>query len=92
VVLIDGITIGRPCCGVHNYPEALGSNRHRFCRDYRHHICAVEGCEAAVEPKYLTCCVSDHRLLETYHKKRDKALFQLRGRLQRANVSHHNDS
>ncbi|KAF7372143.1 hypothetical protein MVEN_00073200 [Mycena venus] len=94
VVVIDGITIGRPCCGVHNCPEPLRSNRHRFClgHDDRHYICAVEGCEAAVEHDFLTCHNADHRLLETNHKKRDKALFQLRGRLQRANVSHPNDA
>jgi hypothetical protein len=30
--------------------------------------------------------------LEMNHKKRNKALFQLRGRLQRANISHPNDA
>ncbi|KAJ7176233.1 hypothetical protein C8R43DRAFT_943027 [Mycena crocata] len=45
VLVVDGITIGHPCCGVHDCPEALITNRHRFCRghDHRHHICAVEG-------------------------------------------------
>ncbi|KAJ6562697.1 hypothetical protein DFH09DRAFT_1478636 [Mycena vulgaris] len=94
VIVIDGITIGRPCCGVHNCPEALANNRHRFCpgHDYRHHICTVEVCEEAVEPEFLTCGEATHRQLETNHKKRNKALFQLRGRLQRANVSHPNDA
>ncbi|KAK6967007.1 hypothetical protein R3P38DRAFT_2512649, partial [Favolaschia claudopus] len=43
VVVIDGITIGHPCCGIHNCPEPLISNRHRFCYGHNHHdkICAV---------------------------------------------------
>lgn len=40
----------------------------------------------------MTCTIPEHRQLEQNHKKRDKALFQLRGRLQRANVSHPNDA
>ncbi|KAJ7165520.1 hypothetical protein C8R43DRAFT_1122234 [Mycena crocata] len=57
-----------------------------------HHICVVEGCEQAVEVNFMTCGIAEHRELERNHKKRDKALFQLRGRLQRANVSHPNDA
>ncbi|KAJ7353282.1 hypothetical protein DFH08DRAFT_987489 [Mycena albidolilacea] len=94
VLVIDGITIGHPCCGVHDCPEPLITNRHRFCRghDHRHHICAVEGCEQPVEPTFMTCPIVEHRQLELTHKTRDKALFQLRGRLQRATVSHPNDA
>ncbi|KAJ7699251.1 hypothetical protein B0H17DRAFT_926597 [Mycena rosella] len=31
VVVIDGITIGHPCCGVLRCPIPLGNNRHHFC-------------------------------------------------------------
>ncbi|KAJ6592961.1 hypothetical protein B0H19DRAFT_1279753 [Mycena capillaripes] len=95
VLVIDGITIGNPCCGVHDCPEPLINNRHRFCHghDYRHHICAVEGCEHPVEPQFMTCTITEHRELELNHKKRDKALFpELRGRLQRASVSNPDDA
>ncbi|KAK7027044.1 hypothetical protein R3P38DRAFT_2460265, partial [Favolaschia claudopus] len=94
VVVIDGITIGHPCCGIYNCPEPLISNRHRFCHGHNHHhkICAVDGCLEANEDGYMTCAEPDDRLLETNHKKRDKAFFQLRGRLQRSNVAHPNDA
>ncbi|KAK7018933.1 hypothetical protein R3P38DRAFT_2393702, partial [Favolaschia claudopus] len=94
VVVIDGITIGHPCCGVFNCPKPLISNRHRFCdkHDHHHKMCAVEDCQAPNEAGYMTCTEPDHRLLETTHKKRDKAFFQLRGRLQRSNVAHPNDA
>ncbi|KAK7014293.1 hypothetical protein R3P38DRAFT_2463109, partial [Favolaschia claudopus] len=94
VLVIDGITIGHPCCGVHDCPEPLITNRHRFCHGHyhRHHICAVEGCEQTVADGFMTCTDQNHRQLELNHKGRDKALFQLRERLQRANVSHPNDA
>ncbi|KAJ7712770.1 hypothetical protein B0H16DRAFT_1342021 [Mycena metata] len=82
VVVIDGISIGHPCCGVLHCPNSL--NRHRFCtaHAHRHNVCAVEGCEVAADSDdgFMTCCDPNHRLLETTHnfKKRDKAMFQLR--------------
>ncbi|KAJ6525243.1 hypothetical protein DFH09DRAFT_936833 [Mycena vulgaris] len=83
VVVIDGITIGHPCCGVLHCPIPLANNRHRFCPHHaplRDKVCAVEGCESDAEfdNGYMTCSNPTHHLLETTHKKRDKAMFQLR--------------
>ena len=41
---------------------------------------------------HMTCTRPEHRLLEETYKKRDKAMFQLKGCLQRANMSNPNDS
>lgn len=91
VVVVDGITIGHPCCGVLHCDTALASNRHRFCPNHAHRnrVCAVEGCEivADFQAGYMTCEDPNHRLLETNHKKRDKAMFQLRTRVARPGVS-----
>ncbi|KAK6984515.1 hypothetical protein R3P38DRAFT_2459149, partial [Favolaschia claudopus] len=96
VIVIDGITIGHPCCGVLHCPISLQSNRHRFCPDHkeRHRLCAVEECEEAAEftAGFMTCTDVNHRLLETNHKKRDKAMFQLRTQVARPTVSNPDDA
>ncbi|KAJ7351332.1 hypothetical protein DFH08DRAFT_957652 [Mycena albidolilacea] len=92
VVVIDGVTIGHPCCGVLHCPIPLALNRHRFCPHHaplRDKVCAVEGCETPAEfdQGFKTCSDSNHRLLETNHKKRDKAMFQLRTHVARPGVA-----
>jgi hypothetical protein len=101
VLVIDGITIGHPCCGILHCQTSLVSNRHRYCpsHDGHHHICAVEGCLQPVasrsspdDPARLTCDIETHAALEKQHKQRGSAFFQLRGKLQRAHVAHPVDS
>jgi len=101
VLVIDGITIGHPCCGILHCAVPLANNRHRYCpnHDGHHNICAVEGCIRAVaatlmphDPPRMTCDTPEHSALEKRHKKRGTAFFQLRGRLQRANVANPVDS
>jgi hypothetical protein len=101
VLVIDGITIGHPCCGILHCQRPLANNRHRYCPDHdgHHHICAVEGCLQLVaphsspdDPVRLTCDIEDHTMLEKKHKQRGSAFFQLRGKLQRAHVAHPVDS
>ncbi|KAF7322243.1 hypothetical protein HMN09_00001400 [Mycena chlorophos] len=91
VVVADGITIGHPCCGIRHCPVPLANNRDRYCPDHatEEKICAVEGCDVPrdVDNGFLTCSDPDHRHLETVHKKRDKAMFQLRTRVARSGVS-----
>jgi hypothetical protein len=53
VVVTDGITVGRPCCGVPHCKNALASTRHRFCSADPSHkrletMCAVDGCNTPV--------------------------------------------
>lgn len=86
VVVIDDITVGHPCCGVRHYSEPLKSNHDCFCQGHsaRNTICAVEGCEAPCETAHSTCTDPSHRRLETEHKQRDKAMFQLKHCLQEA--------
>ena len=101
VLVIDGITIGHPCCGILHCTVPLANNRHRYCleHDGHHHICAVDGCFQPVaaslmaeDPPRMTCDILEHATLEKKHKQRGTAFFQLRGKLQRANVSNPVDS
>src|SRR5258705_10394012 len=44
----DGISMGRPCCGVFACQENLQNNRHRFCKTHfgMHSICAIQDCNS----------------------------------------------
>ena len=86
-VVMDGITIGRPCCGVHDCKEPLPSQRARFCRTHSHldALCVVVGCTTQAEPKFQTCPDPTHRALEDTSGR--SALFVLRRRLERLRTS-----
>ena len=101
MIVIDGVTIGHPCCGILHCSIPLANNRHRYCPDHdgHHYICAVEGCLQPVAPRFsagdparMTCDLKNHAALEKRHKQRGTAFFQLRGKLQRTNVAHPVDS
>jgi hypothetical protein len=47
VVVTDGVTVGHPCCAIHNCFTALGNNRHQYCPEHAplyDHKCAIIGC------------------------------------------------
>ncbi|KAI0311591.1 hypothetical protein OF83DRAFT_1068546 [Amylostereum chailletii] len=87
-VVTDGITIGRPCCSVHDCQGDLPSQQARFCLAHSAKIeeCAVDGCTASVEQGYRTCPEEQHRKLEALGDEGHTAMFQLRRRAQRHGV------
>ncbi|TFK54807.1 hypothetical protein OE88DRAFT_1778248, partial [Heliocybe sulcata] len=93
-LVTDGLTIGHPCCNVRHCDRPLLSNRDHYCSDhaYREQICAVEYCEQPVESDFKTCSDLNHRALEAHYKNRNKAMFQLKARMHRAQVAHPNDA
>ena len=95
VVVIDGITIGHPCCLVHNCFVPLPNNRQRYCTVHAasHDAqCAIIGCTAHVMTGRRTCSDPTHQAVETLHHDRGQARFQLKERLARALVAHPQDS
>lgn len=85
----DGVTIGHPCCAVHDCKHPLVSHRDRYCAEH-HDLnakCAVTDCSAAHESGFRTCVDAAHRDLENAYFKKGKALFQLRERLKKARAS-----
>ncbi|KAF7324005.1 hypothetical protein MKEN_00622500 [Mycena kentingensis (nom. inval.)] len=91
-LVVDGITIGHPCCGVRHCPIPLENNRERFCPGHKgtqDAKCAVEACDEKAERSngFLTCTEPLHRQLELNHKKRDKAMFQLKSKVVRSGVA-----
>ncbi|KAJ7167590.1 hypothetical protein C8R46DRAFT_1093498 [Mycena filopes] len=90
----DGITIGRPCCAVHDCLEPLPTVKHRYCNIHRsfNRQCVVTDCKHDSDNGFRTCSIPDHRALESYHYLQGKAMFQLKRRLERLNVSQTHDS
>ncbi|KAA1469595.1 hypothetical protein DENSPDRAFT_835230, partial [Dentipellis sp. KUC8613] len=85
-VVTDGITIGHPCCAVHNCTRPLINNRHHYCSVHKSDVlkCAITACEARAERGYRTCSKPDHRRVEEIRNERGKAFFQLQQRLKKA--------
>jgi hypothetical protein len=97
-VVTDGVTLGHPCCKVHNCTNPLPSNRAHFCNsvadDHRllKELCVVTGCDKKAEKDHLTCSYKEHRELEEQRKGSGKAFFRLRELLRRQNVLQFPDS
>lgn len=87
-VVVDGVTVGRPCCGVQDCPKPLPSVKSRFCRDHEglNNQCCVSTCAENIEPGFQTCSNPAHRKLEIWVHEQNKAMFQLKRRLARAGV------
>jgi hypothetical protein len=78
--VIDGVTVGHPCCRVHNCKNTLKHHHHRFCPEHNamQHNCRVGGCTCIVEARFKTCVFPAHWALETQARP---SLSQLRSRL-----------
>lgn len=90
VVVIDGVTIGHPCCGLANCKNPLQNNHDRFCPEHQYlsRVCAITGCSLPVVGGKKTCSLAEHRAVEDVHELRGQARFQLQERLHRAQLAH----
>lgn len=101
-MVTDGLSIGRPCCGVFRCPNSLQNNRHRFCAEHfdQHNICAIEGCTSVVrvvmvterdgtvkEKRMKACDDPVHVAIETRKHERSTGCFLLKTRLQHAHIT-----
>lgn len=88
-VVIDGITIGHPCCSVHNCKVPLSNQRHRFCPQhaYRARICSIKGCDQPTTPGQRVCSDPVHVAIEGRYKAQGQARFRLRELLQRTRLA-----
>ena len=90
-VVMDGVTLGRPTCGVPHCTLPLANKLHRFCHShlYFDHKCAIVGCnERTSAPAKQTCKNPTHQRVEVLHVEHGGAVFQLKERLIRAKVAH----
>jgi CxC6 like cysteine cluster associated with KDZ transposases len=94
VIVIDGVTLGCPCCGQHNCKIPLHSNRDHFCPEHASlsQQCAIVGCTETVVNGKRTCTDPVHQEVERVKITRGQSRFILKERLQRQRVAHPNDS
>ncbi|KAK1217866.1 hypothetical protein PQX77_019466 [Marasmius sp. AFHP31] len=84
-VVVDGVTIGRPCCKVHNCPHPPINNRSHYCafhHEKRKNICVVTGCILEARPAHRTCSIAEHIALKDYRNLKGKSFFMLKRRLE----------
>ncbi|KAH9917121.1 uncharacterized protein BXZ73DRAFT_53402 [Epithele typhae] len=82
-VVMDGVTIGRPCCGIKDCKRPLPTQRDHFCTAHERYnqICVVLVCDQPRTDGFKTCSKEDHRRLEKIYQP--SAYFVLRRRLRK---------
>lgn len=85
-VVVDGVTIGHPCCGIHNCKIPLASQRHRFCPEHeaQNHLCSIVNCDRPIVPETLACDDPAHQEVWKHHTARGQSRFTLHACLERA--------
>ncbi|KIM22242.1 hypothetical protein M408DRAFT_28877 [Serendipita vermifera MAFF 305830] len=89
-VVVDGVTIGHPCCGVHDCKEPLPSEstphgKPRYCLTHQNieNKCAITTCNQLAVAPHKTCAQAECRGVENKYTSTGNAMFQLKSRLKR---------
>jgi hypothetical protein len=101
--VMDGLTIGHPCCASFACPISLANIRHRFCPTHNdlHLQCAIVGCSHpvvtlsnTVDGKVVICHMKtcDDSVHQEMNIEQSKANFQLSQKLMRQKVTHPTDA
>ncbi|KAF9041183.1 hypothetical protein BJ165DRAFT_1350265 [Panaeolus papilionaceus] len=87
-IIIDGITLGHPCCGQPNCKMPLRSNKDCFCSIHAGliNVCSIVDCNNPVVSGKKTCFIAEHQQVEATSLEKGKSRFQLWERLLRANM------
>ncbi|KAF8219768.1 hypothetical protein L208DRAFT_1337863, partial [Tricholoma matsutake] len=95
VVVIDGVTVGHPCCGVHNCFKPLENQHKTFCRSHEMtegRVCTIKGYTQLWQAQARVCSNPKHLEVEHIYIEHGQAQIQLKEHLERACISHLNDS
>jgi len=94
VVVIDGVTVGHPCCAVHNCKNPLSNNRHCYCDTHltKAEQCMIVACQQLAAHGKKTCNIPEHTEVKRIHNERGQAWFQLQEQLQQARIAHPKDA
>ena len=82
-VVVDGVTIGHPCCAIHDCKEPLPNSKARYCLSHKDEAnkCRVSDCHSRASDGFETCSNSECRKAEQFRKASGKAMFQLKNRV-----------
>jgi CxC6 like cysteine cluster associated with KDZ transposases len=93
--VVDIVTVRHPCCAVHNCFDPLENQCNHFCMSHKMtegRVCMIKGCTQLQEAQTRVCSDPDHIEAECIYIECGQAQFQLKECLERACVSHPNDS
>ncbi|KAF8578628.1 hypothetical protein K439DRAFT_1247453, partial [Ramaria rubella] len=81
-VVTDGVSLGHPCCAIHNCKESLPTNKHHYCTTHANlsEQCAVSMCHANIKPSFWMCSIPTHHAAEECYSEQEhgSAMFQLK--------------
>ena len=94
VIVIDGVSVSHPCCGIANCKTPLENNQHRFCPEHSHsnNICSIVNCSNPVILGRKSCALADHQHIENIHNQHGQSQFQLREQYERSQLAHPNNA
>jgi CxC6 like cysteine cluster associated with KDZ transposases len=82
-MVTDGVTLGHPCCAIHECKNPLQSHRMRYCliHSNKEAECSILNCSNPAQTGFKTCTSPTCRGLEDHYDERKTAMFQLKRRL-----------
>lgn len=86
MAVTDGVTVGHPCCAVHDCKVPLARQYHRYCPEHEamDSVCAIRDCPNAVRPGHATCAILAHSKYEEEKRASNRASYRLKQSLQRS--------
>lgn len=92
-VVLDGVNMGCPCCGVHDCNNTLESVCNHFCAEHDKYNgeCAIVSCLEAIKKVFKTCKLQDHPKIKLHYYECGKAMFQLKKNLDHVKISQTHD-
>lgn len=83
-VIVDGVSLGHPCCGIQDCKKALAMSKHRYCPEHArlNNKCAVNVCTMNATPGFKTCENSSHHAIELKLKSKGMSISILQRRLE----------
>ena len=89
---MDGITIGHPCCGEHDFKVPLALQHDCFCSVHQgmgyEHCCSITDCMQDIGGHHETCDIPEQQALETCGVESHMVMFQLHCRLKQLKIYH----
>ncbi|KAF6765823.1 hypothetical protein DFP72DRAFT_798441 [Ephemerocybe angulata] len=95
VVVIDGVTLGHPCCTYYNCKTALPKTSHRWCSEHfltEGGKCVLDDCEEPKVAGMRTCSDPTHAEMEVLYRLRGQARFLLQKQLRETRAADHSAS
>ena len=94
VIVINGVSVSHPCCGIANCKTPLENNQHCFCPEHSHsnNICSIVNCLNPVIPGRKSCTLADHQRVENIHNQHGQSRFQLKEQYECSQLAHPNDA